>query len=177
VPGEFPEGWRELAPSREDWLTEEEWVARVSSEEDEEWAASDEEDVNDKPSSGDPAGSDAPKPSGSRAAKGGVRVVKGIRRGPGSPGPAGQARTAWEHPRRQACSRPGSSAASITITLATLLDLAERPGEISGIGPIDPDPEANTSDRYRTLTRLPAYLDRGRCVRDCQIPASASGSR
>lgn len=40
-----------------------------------------------------------------------------------------------------------------------------------------PDPEANTSDRHRTLTRLPAYPDRGRRVRDCQIPASASGSR
>lgn len=31
-----PKGWQELPPSREDWLTEEEWVARVSSEEDEE---------------------------------------------------------------------------------------------------------------------------------------------
>jgi Domain of unknown function (DUF222) len=93
VPGEFPKGWRQLPPSCEDWLTEEEWVAQVSSEEDEEWAASDEEDVNDKPGSGDQAASGGPKPSGSRAAKGGsraakggVRVVKGTRRGPGQPG-------------------------------------------------------------------------------------------
>ena len=453
VPGEFPEGWRQLPPSREDWLTEEEWVARVSSEEDEEWAASDEEDVNDKPGSGDPAGSGAPKPPGSRAVKGGVRVVKGIRRGPGQPGsarripgsscgPAGafgtgqpldvapggsallglaeyaagdddrfprasddeltgiicaldraeaaasalkhaavaelirrrpeagceltgpaQLPIVWDEFTEQeladalaetrwaagamldlaqtlAVKLPGTNAAfragvlrqskveiiaravtgldpreargaealvldragrltpgglraairravlevapekatkrrekgeqdarverwpevsgnaglagrelppadvlaadqritwwakqlkkagldgdmdqlrarafldimlsrdsrasgsgphspeapptadvlpagfvgrvNLTITLATLLDLAERPGEISGIGPIDPDPEANTSDRYRTVTRLPAYLDRGRRVRDCQIPASASGSR
>jgi hypothetical protein len=28
-------------------------------------------------------------------------------------------------------------------------------------GSVDPNPEANTSDRYRTLTRLPACLDRG----------------
>ena len=55
--------------------------------------------------------------------------------------------------------------------------LAERPDLIPRAAPGDPDPEANTSDRYRTLTRLPAYLDRGRRVRDCQIPASASGSR
>src|ERR1035441_1559896 len=35
--GEGPEGWRELPPSRKDWLTEEQWVAWVTSEEDEEW--------------------------------------------------------------------------------------------------------------------------------------------
>jgi Domain of unknown function (DUF222) len=66
---------------------------------------------------------------------------------------------------------------NLTIPLATQLDLAERPGELAGIGPVDPDHGANTLNRYRTLTRLPAYLDRGRRVRDCQIPASASGSR
>jgi hypothetical protein len=32
----------------------------------------------------------------------------------------------------------------MTIPAATLLGLAGRPGEISGLGPIDPDPEANT---------------------------------
>jgi hypothetical protein len=48
---------------------------------------------------------------------------------------------------------------------------------LAGSGPGDPDPGANTLNRYRTLTRLPAYLDRGRSVRDCPIPASASGSR
>jgi hypothetical protein len=39
---------------------------------------------------------------------------------------------------------------TLTIPLATLLGLAARPGEISGIGPVDPDPEANTLDRYQT---------------------------
>src|ERR1700756_4421515 len=32
---------------------------------------------------------------------------------------------------------------------------------MGGICLIGPDPAANTSDRYRTLIRLPAYLDRG----------------
>jgi len=32
----------------------------------------------------------------------------------------------------------------LTIPLATLLDPADRPGEIPGIGPIDPNPGANT---------------------------------
>jgi hypothetical protein len=36
---------------------------------------------------------------------------------------------------------------SLTIPAATLLDRAGRPGELAGIGPIDPDLEANTSDR------------------------------
>ncbi len=31
-----------------------------------------------------------------------------------------------------------------TVPLATLLDLAERPGELPGLGPVDPNPEANT---------------------------------
>jgi len=50
---------------------------------------------------------------------------------------------------------PGVFAATInlTIPLATLLDLADRPGEIPGIGPIDPNPGANTPDRYQAVTR------------------------
>ena len=35
--------------------------------------------------------------------------------------------------------------------LVTILDLADRAGVLAGIGPIDPDPEANTPDRYRTV--------------------------
>jgi hypothetical protein len=38
--------------------------------------------------------------------------------------------------------------ATLTIPAATLLGLADRPGELGGIGPVDPDPEANTPDRY-----------------------------
>jgi hypothetical protein len=45
-PGEpdVPEGWRELSPSREDWLTEDEWVAWLSRIEPEEWADAGEDD-------------------------------------------------------------------------------------------------------------------------------------
>jgi hypothetical protein len=39
----------------------------------------------------------------------------------------------------------------LTVPLVTLADRAARPGEIPGIGPVDPDPEANTPDRYRTV--------------------------
>ena len=41
---------------------------------------------------------------------------------------------------------------TLTVPMATLLDLAPRPGEIPGIGPVDPNPGANTLDRYRTET-------------------------
>jgi hypothetical protein len=39
----------------------------------------------------------------------------------------------------------------LTVPLANLADRAARPGEIPGTGPVDPDPEANTPDRYRTV--------------------------
>jgi len=42
----------------------------------------------------------------------------------------------------------------LTIPLTTLLGLADRPGEIPGIGPIDPKPEANTSDCYTIKRRI-----------------------
>jgi hypothetical protein len=42
---------------------------------------------------------------------------------------------------------------NLIIPLTTLLDLADRPGEIPGIGPIDPDLGANTPDRYQAITR------------------------
>jgi hypothetical protein len=41
---------------------------------------------------------------------------------------------------------------TLTIPAATLLDLADRPGEMGGIGPVEPDPGANTPDRYRAVT-------------------------
>ena len=41
---------------------------------------------------------------------------------------------------------------NLTIPLATVLGLADRPGEAAGIGPIDPDPGANTPDRYQAVT-------------------------
>ena len=39
---------------------------------------------------------------------------------------------------------------NLTVPLATVTGLADRPGEMAGIGPIDPDPGANTPDRYQT---------------------------
>jgi len=42
---------------------------------------------------------------------------------------------------------------TLTIPAATMLDLADRPGELGGIGPIDPKPKANTSDCYRSQVR------------------------
>jgi hypothetical protein len=41
---------------------------------------------------------------------------------------------------------------NLTIPLTTLAGLSDRPGEIAGIGPIEPDPKANTPDRYRAVT-------------------------
>jgi hypothetical protein len=37
---------------------------------------------------------------------------------------------------------------NLTVPLTTVTRLADRPGELPGIGPIDPDPGANTLDRY-----------------------------
>ncbi len=39
---------------------------------------------------------------------------------------------------------------TLTVPLATVLELADRPGEIPGIGPVDPNREANTQDRDQT---------------------------
>ncbi len=124
-PGEVPTGWRELPPSRADWLTEEEWVARVSSEEDEEWfgPGDDPEDV----AFGDPAppgGVVAPggRSRSGRAGKGGVRAVRGYRRGPGQPGSARRVPVG-------SCGPAGAFAAGAPLDAApgggTLLGLAE----------------------------------------------------
>ncbi len=71
----------------------------------------------------------------------------------GGPGPAGPDQPAGSSPAGPAASvLPAGFAGRITLTipLATLLGLADRPGEIGGIGPIDPDPGANTYGRYQT---------------------------
>jgi hypothetical protein len=49
---------------------------------------------------------------------------------------------------------------NLTIPLATQLDLAERPGELAGIGPVDPDPGANTLDRYQTGASVDSGIQR-----------------
>jgi hypothetical protein len=43
---------------------------------------------------------------------------------------------------------------TLTMPVATLLDLAGRSGELAGIGPIDPKPEANTPGCYRSQVLL-----------------------
>jgi hypothetical protein len=40
---------------------------------------------------------------------------------------------------------------NLTVPLATVAGLADRPGKIAGIGPVDPDPGANTLDRYQLV--------------------------
>ena len=48
---------------------------------------------------------------------------------------------------------PGfSGQVTLTIPEATLAGRADRPGELGLIGRVDPDPEANTPDRYRFVT-------------------------
>ncbi|MGD0607726.1 MAG: hypothetical protein ABSA53_29595, partial [Streptosporangiaceae bacterium] len=74
----MPEGWRELPPSRADWLTEDEWVEWLSGIEPEEWAGPGEE-PGDDPACPRQPGIPRRQPRGSR----------GGRRGPGQPGSAG----------------------------------------------------------------------------------------
>jgi hypothetical protein len=88
-PGDGPEYWRELPPSHEDRLTEDEWVASLSATEPEDWIypgddpGDDAEDVSGYfPQSG------APGTKGAARAKKTVKVPKGGRRGPGQPGSA-----------------------------------------------------------------------------------------
>ena len=46
---------------------------------------------------------------------------------------------------------PGFAArVNMTVPAVTLTHLADRPGDLAGIGPVDPDPGANTSDCYRS---------------------------
>jgi hypothetical protein len=61
--------------------------------------------------------------------------------GPGTPAPGG--------PPAGVIPAGFAGKVNLIIPLATLLELAKRPGELPGIGPIDPDPGANTQDRYQ----------------------------
>ena len=71
--------------------------------------------------------------------------------GPGGPGPAGpDVSPPSPGPALGAAGFAGR--VTLTVPLATVTGLADRPGEIPGIGPVDPNPEANTLDRYRTET-------------------------
>ncbi|MGD0606833.1 MAG: hypothetical protein ABSA53_25000, partial [Streptosporangiaceae bacterium] len=144
--GEAAEGWRELPPSREDWLTEEEWVARVSSAEDEEWSGPG-DDAEDDPGIGDPA------PPGTRARacripKGTARAARGTRRGPGQPGSA----------RRVPVGSCGPSGAFAT---GHVLDTAPGGGALLGLA----EYAAGADDRFGgatddELTGIICALDR-----------------
>jgi hypothetical protein len=69
-------------------------------------------------------------------------------------GPGGPDGPSWPEPAVPGARSGGSGSSvipagfagkiNLTITATTLLDLAGRPGEIAGIGPVDPDPGANT---------------------------------
>jgi len=61
------------------------------------------------------------------------------RPGPGPAGPGGGACTCGGLP----------AVIHLTASAATLTGLAERPGTLRGAGPLDPEPEANTPNRYR----------------------------
>jgi Domain of unknown function (DUF222) len=92
-----PEGWRELPPSRADWLTEDEWVEWLSRIEPEEWPDPGEEPEDDPSNPRQPGTSNRQPPQASkpraaakeaRLPKGVARASKGGRRGPGQPGSA-----------------------------------------------------------------------------------------
>ena len=86
-----------------------------------------------------------------RGGAGSARRRPGARRARagGGPGPGPGARG----PRAGVMPAGFAGRITLTIPLATLLGLADRPGEIPGIGPIDPNPGANTPDRYHPVTR------------------------
>jgi hypothetical protein len=56
-------------------------------------------------------------------------------------------------PGHSGAAAPGGFAGRVTLTvpLATAAGLADRPGEVPGIGPIDPNPGANTLTGYRNV--------------------------
>src|SRR6204780_1697286 len=143
-------GWRELPPSTEDWLTEDEGGA---------WLASmpDEEDPGRAPAK-DPAPEASPPPGrkprsprpgqGSRAPVGIPRAVPSARRGPGEPGSA----------RRIPGDSPGPAGAFAT---GQPLDVAPGGGALHGLaeyvaGPGDRFAEASDDE----LTGVICALDR-----------------
>jgi len=69
--------------------------------------------------------------------------------GPGGPGPD-RAASPGTPPGTGALPAGFAGRVNLTIPLATLLGLAERPGEIPGLGPIDPDPGTSPTPSRRT---------------------------
>jgi hypothetical protein len=87
-----------------------------------------------------------PRPDGAHGDRGGGGTPEGG--GPGPPGPDGPGTPAPAGPLAGVIPPGFAGKVNLTIPLATLLGLAGRPGEMAGIGPIDPEPGANTSDCY-----------------------------
>ena len=129
VPGA---GWRELPPSTQDRLTEDEWVAWLASMRDEDpgLAPGEEPDPGDPPP---PARKTrTPRPGhGSRAPKGVPRAVPPARRGPGEPGSA----------HRVGGDSPGPAGAFAT---GQLLDVAPGGGALHGLA----EHAAGPGDRF-----------------------------
>ena len=101
-----------------------------------------------------PDGSEGSGPDGAGHANPGGSCGSGGSSGPGPGGPGPH------EPRTPAPAGPPAGvippgfAGRVTLTIPpTLTDLASRPGELAGIGPIDPKPKANTSDCYRSQVR------------------------
>ena len=67
----------------------------------------------------------------------------------GGSGPPDPAAPPWTPPTASVLPAGFAGKINLTTPLATLLDLAERPGEIPGLGPIDPDLE----QIHRIVTR------------------------
>ena len=126
-------GWRELPPSTEDWLTEDEWVAWLASMPDEEDPGLEPGEEPDPEDSPPPARKPrSPRPGqGSRAPVGVPRAVPSARRGPGEPGSA----------RRIPGESPGPSGAFAT---GQLLDVAPGGAALHGLAAC----AAGTDERF-----------------------------
>ena len=142
-------GWRELPPSTEDWLSEDEWVAWLASMHDEDpgLAPGEEPDPEDPPPPARKTRS--PRPGqGSRAPAGVPRAVASARRGPGERGSA----------RRVPGESPGPAGA---FAAGQLLDVAPGSGALHGLA----EHIAGPGDRFAgasddELTGLICALDR-----------------
>jgi len=137
--GEGPGGWRLLPPSRQDWLTRDEWIAWVDATEPDEW-----DDPGEDPA---PPHTPAP-PRGAGKAGRGARAVKGGRRGPGQPGSA----------RRATDDSPGPAGA---FAAGHLLDAAPGGAALFGFAENAAGPDdrfAGASDEE--LTGIICALDR-----------------
>jgi len=108
--------------------------------------------------------------------RGGSRQDSDGRDGDSGTGPGGSGPSDPPGPRTPAPAGPLAGvippgfAGRVTLTIpAALLGLAGRPGEMAGIGPIDPKPEANTPNRYQTGTSADPGIQhinvRDRCPR------------